>query len=931
MTSIPLPKYLVYFFFLATSLSISANTAEDYEKALLSFHEQEFKTSYIHLKNALQETPTHLPSKLLMGRIFLIDGEVEAAIIEFEEVLKAGADKNLVISPLANAYLISGKLDKLISLDIPLNANREVQLDLSLLKANAYLQKNDYILATQQFERARKKFGDDIRVINGLAQMALLNKNLVNARTIVKQALVKNPFNAQSKMLNGLIYQAEKQYTKALAEFEVAYRYAPKDPAVMRALASSYAQTGNISKASKLITDIESQGKAGLQVKLLKARLLAISQQNEDADAILSEISQTLSLIDKESGHYISQASLVGGITAYINQNYDVTVRELKRYLKDEEPSAELIAMLAEALIRTNDAKEAIQLLERHEAIILENTQIASLSCDLYLSNNNLFKCDSLVQQLKQKYGETQFILLLEAKLLARRQRPLDALNILNMKMVNNDSPDTLIFKTSLLASIGKYEEALENAKILLASSPDNLTYLNLNIDLLIRLENFQKANVLLEKVQQQAPLNIAGLVHDSRIRFSMKDLQGASDSIQKALSQDKGNFTALLLNAQILIKQNKLDDAINQLIDAKIVDSSNVSPRELLVSVYRQQNKPELAIKELDQLLKLRRLESEYIYQKARLYLSLNQTTNAEEALNTLFSQWTNQPDKLVLLSQLQIKNRDTEAAKLSLKKALQQNSKYLIAQLEYIKLLLSTKEFSEANTRINEMQTAYPDNANVYLIKGHYYTAIGKSKSAYTQYNKAFTLSNNFTAALIELYKLATKDIHREDVISTLKQTIDSQPEQHFSRHLYADLLFMQGKMAQARTHYEKLILVDALPKKSIIYNNLANIESSNDIGKAMLYANEAVKLNSNSSSILDTLGWLHTINSEPEQGLNILRQAFTLNSDSPTIRYHLAYTLNKLGRTQEAKTELRLALGSDKAFTERTQAQDLLTRLK
>ncbi len=145
-----------------------SDTAEDYVKALVSFNQQEFKESYIYLKNALQKTPEHLPSKLLIGRIFLIDGYPDAAITEFEEVIVAGADINLVILPLANAYLIKREFQKIIDLNIPQTSNRATQLDIYLLKANAYIQQNNYNLAVSQFRRAKEKFGDEIRVTNGL-------------------------------------------------------------------------------------------------------------------------------------------------------------------------------------------------------------------------------------------------------------------------------------------------------------------------------------------------------------------------------------------------------------------------------------------------------------------------------------------------------------------------------------------------------------------------------------------------------------------------------------------------------------------------------------------------------------------------------------------------------------------------------------------
>jgi tetratricopeptide (TPR) repeat protein len=908
-----------------------SETAQNYEKALISFNQEKFRESYIHLKNALQKSPEHLPSKLLIGRIFLIDGYPDAAITEFEEVMQAGADLNLVVLPLANAYLMSGQFEKIIELSIPSNANRATQLDIYILKANAYIQQNDYPLAEKQFQQAKEKFGDDIRVMNGLGQVAMLNNDFSQAKKIIEQALVIKPENAQSHMIRGLIYQAEKQYNKALIAFENAYQKDPKDPAIMRALANSYAQTGNIGKASEILSEIEVQTPDSLHTKLLKARLLAIAEKNEEANVILTELSQTLSLSDKTNKQYLSNISVVAGIIAYLNQNYDVSVRELRRYLDNEEPSAEIVAMLAEGYIRTNEIKAATQLLERYETLILDNIQIASLSCDLYLSKNKIFKCDSLVQQLKLRHGnDAQDVLLLEAKILSRRKQPKDALNILQTTLADNKSIDTILFRASLLASLGRYEDSLIDAQSLLEITPDRLDYQLLNIDLFIRLKDFERANELLKKVLQQDPNNIAGLIHKGRIRFASGDLQGAYESIQKVIELDKANFSALLLNGQILIKQTRLNDAIDQLIAAKTINTSSTAPRELLISIYKRQDSLNLAISELNQLLKLRPSEPEYIYEKAKIYTTLNQSEKAKSELDLLFFQWEGQPEKLAQLSRLQLANNDFEGAESSLINAQKLAPNNLMIQLEYTNFLLAKKAFSQADSFIMKMQKSFPNNANVLLVKGHFLKETGELENAYQNYNKAYSLSPNFTAALIELYKLANQNVHRADILKTFSKQIESKPEDNFTRHLYADLLFTEGKISEASKHYEKLILIDNLPNKANIYNNLANILSSINIEKAMFYAQEAVNLNPNSSSILDTQGWLFTKNNNVQQGLNVLRQAFTLNSDSPSIRYHLAYTLNILGRKQEAKSELTKALDSEQIFQERAQAQSLLLEL-
>jgi tetratricopeptide (TPR) repeat protein len=166
---------------------------------------------------------------------------------------------------------------------------------------------------------------------------------------------------------------------------------------------------------------------------------------------------------------------------------------------------------------------------------------------------------------------------------------------------------------------------------------------------------------------------------------------------------------------------------------------------------------------------------------------------------------------------------------------------------------------------------------------------------------------------------------------IVHIFNKHVESKSGYNFSRNLNTDLLFIEGERSQASKHYEKLILVYVLPSKANIYNNLENIMISSDIVIAMSYANDAVKLNPNSYSIFDTQGCLYTKNNNPQQGLNILRQAFSLNSKSPAIRYHLAFTLHELGRTRAAKIELALALSSDQKFEKRAQAQDLSLKLK
>ena len=78
-----------------------SQSAIDYEKALRSFNQENFDEAYVYLKNALQDNPSHLQSKLMMADILLRRNQTRAAIVEYQESLILGADLDIAYLPLA--------------------------------------------------------------------------------------------------------------------------------------------------------------------------------------------------------------------------------------------------------------------------------------------------------------------------------------------------------------------------------------------------------------------------------------------------------------------------------------------------------------------------------------------------------------------------------------------------------------------------------------------------------------------------------------------------------------------------------------------------------------------------------------------------------------------------------------------------------------
>ena len=86
------------------------------------------------------------------------------------------------------------------------------------------------------------------------------------------------------------------------------------------------------------------------------------------------------------------------------------------------------------------------------------------------------------------------------------------------------------------------------------------------------------------------------------------------------------------------------------------------------------------------------------------------------------------------------------------------------------------------------------------------------------------------------------------------------------------------------------------------------------------ARFYAKQAVEINSTSAAFSDTYAWIIAQQGDYDLALNLLRNAYTMDSNNPSITYHLAFILTKLERNKEALTVLRKSLDNTSIFSER-----------
>ena len=111
--------FATFFLLLGTSAMAPAaidreQSQEFFEDAVDYFRAESYTQAIIQLRNALQQDPNNLPARIMLGETLLRENQPEAAIKELEKAQSMGGDENLILVPLANAYLEIGKFEHVV-------------------------------------------------------------------------------------------------------------------------------------------------------------------------------------------------------------------------------------------------------------------------------------------------------------------------------------------------------------------------------------------------------------------------------------------------------------------------------------------------------------------------------------------------------------------------------------------------------------------------------------------------------------------------------------------------------------------------------------------------------------------------------------------------------------------------------------------------
>ncbi|HYE34750.1 tetratricopeptide repeat protein [Methylocaldum sp.] len=211
------------------------------------------------VNEVLKANPGDIQGLLLQGRIALFRKDAQKAIAAFRSLLKDQPDSLEILNLLAAAHLLDGKPSLAQeSLEKAVAANPD--------KFEAHKNLVEFLAAQKNYPLALEKINDFLKLKSKSLEALALKSEILGAagnhaelEAVLKQIKTEFPENPTGGFHLGRLYQAQKKYDLALAEYEEALEKSKNDYEILKAILGSYIDRGQsekgVARIKKVLSD----------------------------------------------------------------------------------------------------------------------------------------------------------------------------------------------------------------------------------------------------------------------------------------------------------------------------------------------------------------------------------------------------------------------------------------------------------------------------------------------------------------------------------------------------------------------------------------------------------------------------------------------------------------------------------------------------
>lgn len=896
-------------------------TAELYETALDRFSAGAFNETVIHLKNALELSSKHLSARVLLGMAFLELGKFALAEQELLLAKGLGADKNLVDPPLGRTYLAQRKYELLLNNMNPENYQRSVAAKIALLHAQAHMERKEFSKAEWRYETAEAMGADPVDVTLGKVQAQLNLGETERADKLLKMALLHSPMNVKVLYLSALISQTKGDRETALSTLTKVVELNPEHLQARLNRAALYIEDGKTDQAWGDIRFVLEKWPGDPMAVYLQSMVLSLQGKESESLKTLKSVAVFLDKMPTDFVLANSQILILAGAVAFEQGRYEEASGLLEQYLAQYPQNAGARKRLAAIHLIQNHPLKALEVLQTLLPDRLDH-QALSLAGTAYYKAGNIEQAIEFHQQALNLDPANTGIKLQLARAQASINRSNEAIALLETidkgEMPNHEAD---YYLAELYLQTGHSSKAVEQADYLTRLNPDNPDAWNLLGAALGTRADAQGARKALGRALALKPGYRSAILNLAKLDILQGNTNKARDRYLQLLTEDATNADTLsaLVGLELLVKNPQEAIRIQERIVSAYPESIEEGIR--LVDLYLQNGKPKKGLDYAQEMSS--RFKENFNVELAlvRSEIAAGQSDNARVTLRAMATNASYDASKLIKISELQIRIGAHKQAYWSLIKTSEASPNSLFIQKRLLSLELKLGKLEKALVRARSIQSSFPLDAHGQFLAGETYMANGNHTAALLAYNRSQDLQPK-SITVSRVFTLLRKSGEKKKADQIIKQWLGENPDDMNAWETLASAQIAEERYIEAQNTYENIVSKSTRPSSRAL-NHLAMLYQMNSDARALGLAKKAHAQDSDNPYVLDTLGWAYVENGDTILGLQYLRDALSRNSNEPTTRYHMAVTLYRLGRREEAISYLKGVLRGAGEFPFKAQA--------
>ena len=915
-------------FLSSTAYAQENNYNKKYEKARSYYHNRNFTKSISLLKSVLRIDPEHLLSRILLAEIHAIQGDGAAAETELQNAEARGADKERLLLLYGLAYSLQSKHSSILRNILPGNRGDLTEAKILNLRGQAYFGLRQIKEADESFTAALKLKPKYYAPLLGRAEIATYQKEYLTAIALIDKSLEYFKGNAAAWVMKTIVYKSAGQNNKALKAVNKALALAPNHIEAHILRASLYIAKLDYKKAQFDVDAILKTMPFEPQSNYFNALIKSKNGDFKGASENLMKVVETLQFLPIKMMNNNPIYYYLSGISNYKLSNFSKAKSNLYAYSRRVPQNMMVKRILGALELQTNNPFSALIILKAASKSAPKDPTIMMLLGQVYLKigkNEKAYglfkKAADTLPNINEKFNEAT-----RGKNAKNTKQDSLAAFLKNENHIFS-SVDIKLFLARSYQTRGEINSSLYIIENLKKYFPKNSYFHSFYASLLTLKNNHKQARISLKTALQINPNNISALIQLANMDKELKEENLALISLQNQLKKHPKNIEILIALGDLTFYQKKSKRALRFYQKAFAIDNESFKTLKVLIQAHIKNNDTKSAIRAATSYSNNNLNNAQAFNILGDLYKANNEIVKAITAYKIYASHAFNRGIALEKLAQVQMENNEYSQAETSLRKALSWDHNFLSAHYMLFTVNMKLKDWKKVERTLRKIKKLSPITTNYDIMSGDYYLLKKEFPKALAHYKTALSFSHS-PKATIGLVKALTQIGRKSDAITALEEGLKNNP-MNIELSLSLGEIYKTEEQKQTIINHINLLL-KKFPEEPLILNYIANAQYDlGQINKAIISAQKALKLLPEDSLTLDSLAWIYTRSGAPEKALPFLRNALIKNYNSADIKFHLAITLDMLGRRTEAIQNMAEVAQRDNKSRKSREAQKIIRR--